>query len=126
MLEGLECWKTYFWTIWLVCFVKEKLTVCIKTTPICIQKQKFRLCFFVEQVWLDLEFLNLLFPLEYHPKTLERQLNYLKLFATMSLWQPNDLSTMLCHQSFLVQYLFSTYWKQLAFLEVFFSMIFKP
>ena len=88
---------------WVHCRVEDKLSVCIKTTASCIQKTKlknFALAF--EHIWLDLEFLNLIFPLNYHPTTLKKQLNYLKWFATMSLWQSNDLSTMLCHQSFLV------------------------
>ena len=52
--------------------VEDKLSVCIKTTPI-------------EHVRLHLEFLNLPFPLKYQPTILERQLNYLKWCATMSL-----------------------------------------
>ena len=78
--------------------------------------------FAFEHTWLDHEFPNLLSPLKYHLITLERQLNYLKCFATMSLWLSNDLSTMLCHQSFLVQCLLSTYWKLLAFLESIWSV----
>ena len=56
------------------------MSVCIKT----ILKKEIK-------TWLsrfntyDLEFLNLLFPLKYHHATLERQLDYLKWFATMSL-----------------------------------------
>ena len=71
----------------------------------------------LKKKWLDLELPNFFFPLKYHLTTLERQLNYLKCFATMSLWPSNDLNTMLCHQSFLVQCLLWTYWKLLAFLE---------
>ena len=51
-----------------------------------------------EHVWRDLEFSNLLFHLKHHPTSLERLLNYLKCFATMSLWQSNDLSTMLSQE----------------------------
>ena len=40
----------------------------------------------------------------------------------MSLWPSNDLSTMLCHHSFLVQCLISTYWKLLIFLESIWSL----
>ena len=68
-----------------------------------------------KEIKFDLKFLNLLFPLKYHPTTLERQFDYLKWFATMSLRRSNDLSTMLCHQSFLVQCLLSTCWKLLPF-----------
>ena len=75
-----------------------------------------------EHVWLDLKFSNLLFPLKYHPTNLERQLNYQKCFATMSLWPSNDLSTLVCHLGFLVQCLFSTYWKHPAFLESIWSL----
>ena len=80
-------------------------------------KKKPKLCFcvWIRMTWL--EFLNLLFPLKYHPTALERQFNYLKCFSKMSLWQSNDLSAMLCHQSFLLQCLLSTYWKLLPFLE---------
>ena len=68
------------------CRVEDRLSVIIKTTPSCIKKKKKKkLCFWFEHVWLDLEFLNLLFPLKYHPTNLERQFNYLKWFATMSL-----------------------------------------
>ena len=48
-----------------------------------------------EHVWLEFEFRNLFF----------------------SLSPSNDLTTMLCHQRFLVQCLLSIYWKLLSFLE---------
>ena len=82
-------------------------------------KKEIKICSCVsfEHVWRDFQFLNLLVPLKYHTTTLERQLNYLKCFATVSLWQSNDLSTILCHQSFLAQCLLSTCWKPLPFLE---------
>ena len=93
------------------CRVEDKLSLCI-TFPF-------------EHVRPDLDFLYLLLPLKYHPTTLERQLNYLKWFATISLWQSYDLSAVLCHQSFLAQCLLSTYWKLFWFLESIwvFSMI---
>ena len=75
-----------------------------------------------EHVWHDLEFPNLLFPLKYYSTTLRRELNDLKCFTTTSLWPSNDLSTMLCHQSFLVQCLPSAYWKLLVFLESIWSL----
>ena len=55
------------------------------------------------------------FPLKFQRTTHKKQLNYLKCFKTMSLRQSNDLSTMLCHQSFLVQCIISAYWELLAF-----------
>ena len=76
----------------------------------------------LKKKWLDLELPNFFFPLKYHLTTLERQLNYLKCFTTMSLWPFNDLRTTLCHQGFLVQCLFSTYWKLLEFLESIWSV----
>ena len=85
-------------------------------------KKEIKTAFVFEHAWLDLEFPNLLFLLKYHPTTLGRQLSYLKCFATMSLWPSNDLSTMLCHHSFLVQCLISTYWKLLIFLESIWSL----
>ena len=63
---------------------EDKLSACIETTPSCIHKKKLKPCFCVEHARLDLEFPNLLFPLKYHPKTLERQLNYPKYYARMS------------------------------------------
>ena len=51
------------------------------------------------------------------PATLERQLNYLKCFVTMLLWQSSNLDMILCHQSFLLHCLFLTCWKLLPFLE---------
>ena len=94
------------------CKEEDKFSVCIKVTPSCIQK----FCFFVwtRTTWPQIS--ESTFPLEYQPTTLEKQVNYLKYFATMSLWQSNDLSTMLYHQSFLVQCLLSSYWKLLPFL----------
>ena len=99
------------------CRVKDNLPVYIKITPSCIQKKKLKLSFCVWTRWLDLKFMNLFFPLKYHPATLERQLNYLKYFAIMFLWQSSDLSAMLCHESFQVQCLLSTYWKLLPLTE---------
>ena len=80
-----------------------------------------------EHLWLDLELFNLLFPLKLHPVTLERQLNYLKCFVIMPLWQSNNLIIILCHQSFLLHCLSLTCWKRLPFLEniLFFSYDFK-
>ena len=107
------------------CREEDKLSVCIKTTPSCIQKKKLKLCFCVwtRMTWPRISESS--FPLKYHAITLERQLNYVQCFATMSLWQSNDLIIMLCYQSFLVQCLLSTYWKLFPFLESiwFFSVI---
>ena len=81
--------------IGLHCREEYKLFVCIKTPPSCVQKKILKLCFCV---WTRMSWPR---SSEYHPRTLERQLNYLKCFTTMSPWQPNDMSAMLCHHSFL-------------------------
>ena len=96
------------------CREEDRLSVCIKATPSCIKKKKkLKLCFCVgtHMTWPQIS--ESTFPLKYHPTILERQLRYIKCFATMCLWQSNDLSTMLCHQSFLVQCLLGIYWKLL-------------
>ena len=84
--------------------------VCIKTIPGCIHKKKLKLCFCVWTCMTWPRISESTLPLKYHPTTLERQLKYPKCFATMCLWQSNNLSTMHCHQSFLVQCFLSTYW----------------
>ena len=95
--------------------------------PVVFQKRNWNFAFAFEHLWLDFELLNLLFPLKLHPATLERQLNYLKCFVTMPLWQSNNLGIILCHQSFLLHCLSLTCWKLLPFLESiwFFSYDFK-
>ena len=94
---------------------------------VALQKRNWNFAFAFEHLWLDFELLNLLFPLKLHPATLERQLNYLKCFVTMPLWQSNNLVIILCHQSFLLHCLSLTCWKLLPFLESiwFFSYDFK-
>ena len=94
---------------------------------VAFQKRNWNFAFAFEHLWLDFELLNLLFPLKLHPATLERQLNYLKCFVTMPLWQSNNLGIILCHQSFLLHCLSLTCWKLLPFLESiwFFSYDFK-
>ena len=94
---------------------------------VALQKRNWNFAFAFEHLWLDFELLNLLFPLKLHPATLERQLNYLKCFVTMPLWQSNNLGIILCHQSFLLHCLSLTCWKLLPFLESiwFFSYDFK-
>ena len=94
---------------------------------VALQKGNWNFAFAFEHLWLDFELLNLLFPLKLHPATLERQLNYLKCFVTMPLWQSNNLVIILCHQSFLLHCLSLTCWKLLPFLESiwFFSYDFK-
>ena len=94
---------------------------------VAFQKRNWNFAFAFEHLWLDFELLNLLFPLKLHPATLERQLNYLKCFVTISLWQSNNLVIILCHQSFLLHCLSLTCWKLLPFLEsiLFFSYDFK-
>ena len=94
---------------------------------VAFQKRNWNFAFAFEHLWLDFELLNLLFPLKLHPATLERQLNYLKCFVTMPLWQSNNLVIILCHQSFLLHCLSLTCWKLLPFLESiwFFSYDFK-
>ena len=84
---------------------------------VALQKRNWNFAFAFEHLWLDFELLNLLFPLKLHPATLERQLNYLKCFVTMPLWQSSNLDMILCHQSFLLHCLFLTCWKLLPFLE---------
>ena len=124
LFHTLECWKTYFCNLltfitWRVCIVEKKIS-CLyvwKQLPVVFKKRNENFAFAFERVWLDLEFPNILFPLKYHPTILERQLNYLKCSATMSLWQSNNLSAMLCHQNFLVQCLLSTFWKLLPMLD---------
>ena len=94
---------------------------------VAFQKRNWNFAFAFEHLWLDFELLNLLFPLKLHPATLERQFNYLKCFATMPLWQSNNLVIILCHQNFLLYCLSLTCWKLLPFLEsiLFFSYDFK-
>ena len=91
------------------------------------KKRNWNFVFAFEHLWLDFELLNLLFPLKLHPATLERQLNYLKCFVTMPLWQSNNLVIILCHLSFLLHCLPVTCWKPLPFLEsiLYFSYYFK-
>ena len=62
------------------CREEVKLSVCIKTTPSCIQKKKLKLCFCVwtHMTWPRIS--EFFFPLKYHLTTPERQLNYLKCF----------------------------------------------
>ena len=114
----LWCWKTYFCNLltfitWWVCIVEKKISYlnASKQLTIVFKNRNQNFAFAFENVWLGLEFPNLLFHLKYYPTTLERQLNYLKWFATMSIWPFSNLSTMLCHQSFLVQCLL--YWNLL-------------
>ena len=96
----------------LYCRVEDKLFVCIKTkTHSFILKKKLNFAFTFEHAWFDLVFLNILLPLKFYSITLERQAIYLKCFLTMPLWQSNDLSTMFCHQNFLVQCLLSIFFK---------------
>ena len=103
--------------------------LCLKTkTPSCIPKKRnWKFAFAFEYLGLDFELLNLLFPLKLHRTTLERQICYLKCFATIPLWQSNNLVIILCHQSFLLHCLSLTCWKLLPFLESiwFFSYDFK-
>ena len=91
------------------------------------QKRYWNFAFAFEHLWLDTKLLNLLFPLKFHPATIERQLSYLKYFVTMPLRQSKNLGIILCHQSFLLHCLSSTYWKLLPFFESiwFFSYDFK-
>ena len=95
--------------------------------PVVFQKRNWNFAFAFEHLWLDFELLNLLFPFKLHPATLERQLNYLKCFVTMSLWQSSNLVVTFCHQSFLLHCLSLSYWKLRPFLEIilFFSYDFK-
>ena len=64
------------------------------------------------------------FPYKISPHNSWKTAQLLKWFATMSLWQSNDLSIMLCQQSFLVLCLLSIYWRLLHFLEsIWFSFL---
>ena len=113
----------------LYCRVEDKLSVCIKTkTHSFILKKKLNFAFTFEHAWFDLVFLNILLPLKFYSITLERQAIYLKCFLTMPLWQSNDLSTMFCHQNFLVQCLLSIFLNLLPFIESIwlFSVNLKP
>ena len=108
--------------------VENELSVCLKTkTPVVFRKRNWNFAFAFEPLWLDHKLLNLLFPLKFYPETLESQLNYLKWFVTMHLWQSNNLTEILCHQSFLLHCLSLTCWKLLPFLDIiwFFSYDFK-
>ena len=84
------------------CRVEVKLSVCIKATPSCIQKQKLKLCFCV---WTNMTW----------PQISEST-------------SPSKTSSHNSYQRFLVQSLLSTYGKLLPFLESiwFFFLIFKP
>ena len=95
--------------------------LCLKTkTPSCIPKKRnWKFAFAFEYLGLDFELLNLLFPLKLHRTTLERQICYLKCFATIPLWQSNNLVIILCHQSLMLHCLSLIYWK-LLFGEFFF------
>ena len=95
--------------------------------PVVFQKRHWNFAFAFEHLWLDLELLNPHFPLKLYPATLERQLNDLKCFVTVPVWQSNNLGIILCHQSFLLHCLSLTCWKLLPFLESiwFFSYDFK-
>ena len=55
------------------CRVKNKLCVCIKTTPSCIHKKKLKLCFCVSTRITSTRISESLFPSKI--STLERQLN---------------------------------------------------
>ena len=95
--------------------------------PVVFKKRNLNFTFAFKHLWLNLEHLNLLFPLKFHPATLERQLNYLKCFAMIPHCQSNNLGIKLCHQSLLLHCLSLTSWKLFPFLESiwFFSNYFK-
>ena len=76
----------------MYCREEEKLSVCIKTTPSCIHKKKSKLwfCIWTRMTWPQIS-KSFFFPSKIYLTTLERQLNYLKCFATM--WfEHNSLS----------------------------------
>ena len=72
-------------------------------------------CMYASKLKLPVAFLKINWNL--HPAALKRQLNYLKCFVTMSLWQSNNLGIILCYQSFLLHCLSLTCWSLLPFLE---------
>ena len=113
-------------------FIGKQRLSCLYASKIklsvALQKRNWDfVAFTFEHLWLDFELLNLLFFLKLLSATLERQLNYLKCFVTILLWQFNNLGMILCHQSFLLHCLFLTCLKLLPFLESiwFFSYDFK-
>ena len=104
------------------CIVEDKLSVCMKfKTPSCIPKKKLKLfiCTWITMTWSRIS--ESTFPSKISSHNSWRQSNYLKCFVVISLWQPKDLNTIICHQSFLVHCLLLNCWKLLAFLE---SMLF--
>ena len=105
------------------CREEDKLFVCIKTTPSCIQKKKLKLCFCVwtRMTWLRISESFFTSKILSHKSWKTAHSSNIKYFATMPLWPSSDLSTMLCHYSFLVQCLLSTC-KLLAFLESIWSV----
>ena len=126
----LQFTELYDMTCTCVCIVMWRMSCLYNSKlqfPVVFRKINWNFAFAFEHLWLDLELLNLSFPLKLHPATFERQLNYLKCFVTMPLWQSNNLLIMLCHQSFLLHCLSLTCRKLLPFLKsiLFFSYDFK-
>ena len=104
------------------CREEDKLSVGNKATLSCIWKKKLKLCFWV---WTRMAWPRIsepAFPSKIAYNKSWKTAQNLKYFVTMSLWQFNDLSPMLCHQIFLVQCLLLTYWKLPAFLESIWSV----
>ena len=112
-------------------FIIKKKMNCLYTSKlklsVVFQKRNWNFAFAFEHLLLDLEHLNLLFFLKLLAATLERQLNYLKCFVTIPLWQSNNLGMIFYYQSFLIYCLSLTCWKLFPFLENiwFFSYDFK-
>ena len=99
------------------CRVEDKLSVCSKAALSCIQKKKLKLCFCV---WTHMTWPRIsesTFPSKIPSYNSWETAQLSKMLLSKILWQSNDLSTILCHQSFLVQCLLSTYRKLFLFLE---------
>ena len=109
----------------MYCKEEDKLPVCIKTTPSCIQKKKLKLCncVWTRMTWPRIYESFFTSKISSYNSSKTAQSSNIKYFATISRRPSIDLSTMLCHQSFLVQCLLSSYWKLLGFLESIWSVL---
>ena len=110
----LQFTELYDMTCTCVCIVMWRMSCLYNSKlqfPVVFRKINWNFAFAFEHLWLDLELLNLSFPLKLHPATFERQLNYLKCFVTMPL-----LSMILCQQNFMLYCLSLAWWKLLPFL----------
>ena len=96
------------------CRKEDKLSVCIKTTPSCIQKKKLKLyfCMWMQYDDLDPEFSNLpTFPSGYHPTVQLSKMFCNNVPVTVQQFEHNALSPEFPGAA--VSSLNSTYWKVL-------------